>query len=236
MGSFLVEGIHPIGEAFAAGWEVEHLVYAPEMLKSEFGVKLVKEQSRKGTQVVPVTTPLFENLASKENPQGILAIVKQKHKTMDQCPWEGFSLGAALVTPQDPGNLGTILRTLDAVGADGLFLLEGGVDPFHPSAVRASMGTIFWVPVYEGSFSNLVRWVKKNQITLVGTSAHASQDYHTLQKIGARRMLLLGSEQKGLSQEQMDACDVVVSLPMRGRASSLNLSVAAGILLYTLES
>jgi TrmH family RNA methyltransferase len=155
--------------------------------------------------------------------------------TLEDMPVEHFHYAAALVSPQDPGNVGTILRTLDAAGADGLFLLEGGVDPYHPTSVRASMGTIFWEPIVQASFWDFVKWVHKNGYQLAGSSAHADTDYRTFKPGSEPTILLLGSEQKGLSQEQMAVCDVTLSIPMKGRASSLNLAVAAGILLYAIQ-
>jgi TrmH family RNA methyltransferase len=142
-----------------------------------------------------------------------------------------FTRAVALVSPQDPGNVGTILRTMDAVGAEVLFILDGGVELYHPSLVRASMGTLFWKPVIHASFNEFADWARAAEIQLIGTSAHADVSYQTLVP-QSPWTLVLGNEQKGLSPEQRDACDVTVSLPMQGRVSSLNLSVAAGILLY----
>ena len=120
---------------------------------------------------------------------------------------------------------------MDAVGAETLFLLEGGVDLYHPTVVRSSMGAMFWKPIVHASFADFVAWARAGGYQLIGTSAHADVDYHTL--VPQRPwVLVLGNEQKGLTPEQTAACDVTVSLPMRGRASSLNLSVAAGVLLY----
>src|SRR5262249_18429896 len=136
--------------------------------------------------------------------------------------------GAALLSPQDPGNVGTILRTLDAVNGDVLFLLDGGVDPYHPTSVRASMGALFWKPVLQVTFDDFIEWSRTSGMERIGTSAHVPQsfrDFHPTQPW----ILLLGSEQKGLAEKHLQACDVNVSLPMHGRASSLNLAVAAGI-------
>ena len=146
-GLFIVEGIHHVGEAVEAGWELETLVYAPDLLISDFASNLVEEQSRHGVRCVALTRDLFAALAEKDNPQGILALVHQRRLALEDVRPEHFRFGAAVVSPQDPGNVGTILRTLDAVGADGLFLLDDGVDPYHPSSVRASMGAIFWKPL-----------------------------------------------------------------------------------------
>ena len=225
-GLFLVEGIHHVGEAFAAGWEIESVIYSSGQLTSPFAHDLI---SRLSFQPQPVTPQVMESLADKENPQGILAIVRQrKNQLKDLNP---FTRAAALVSPQDPGNVGTILRTLDAIGADALFLLDGGVEQYHPSVVRASMGTIFWKPMIQASFNEFADWSRKGQYQLIGTSAKADADYRSLTP-QAPWILVLGNEQKGLSPQQVSACDVTVSLPMQGRVSSLNLAVAAGVLLY----
>ncbi len=233
-GLFLVEGIHTVGEAAEAGWEIETLLYAPELLAGDFAAGLLEGQSQKGTRCQPVSAEVFASLAEKDNPQGLLAVVRQRRLSLDGLQPGNFAWGVAAVSPQDPGNVGTLLRTIDAVGADGLLLLDGGVEPFHPSVVRASMGALFWKPVAQASFQEFVAWARRHSYRLVGTSAHAQTDYRTLGRKNGALILLLGSEQKGLTVEQMAACDAVVSLPMRGRASSLNLAVAAGVLLYSL--
>jgi TrmH family RNA methyltransferase len=233
-GLFLVEGIHHVGEAVEAGWEIETLVYSPDQLTSEFAHQLVAELLQSNVRCAALTSNLFSSIAEKENPQGIIAVLRQRRLILDELNPENHHFGAALVSPQDPGNVGTVLRTLDAVGADVLFLLDGGVDPYHPSAVRASMGTIFWKPIVQASFDHFLKWVNRNGYRLVGTSAHANPDYRTFKRGSRRVILLLGNEQKGLSQEQLKACDITLSLPMKGRVSSLNLAVAAGILLYAI--
>jgi TrmH family RNA methyltransferase len=121
---------------------------------------------------------------------------------------------------------------LDAVGADALLILDGGVELYHPTLVRSSMGTLFWKPVIHASFDEFVAWARSRNYQLIGTSAHGDVEYQTFVP-DQPWILVLGNEQKGLSQEQIKACDVTVSLQMRGRVSSLNLAVAAGVLLYT---
>ena len=223
-----------MGEAIEAGWGIEWLIYAPDELTSGFARQLLDEQNQRGVRCAALTSDLFSAIAEKDNPQGILAVVHQRHLNLEDVVQEHFRIGAALVSPQDPGNVGTILRTLEAVGADGLFLLDGGVDPYHPSSVRASMGTIFWKPFVQASFDDFIKWARKNNYQLIGSSAHAKANYRTFKCGDQPTILLLGNEQKGLSQEQMAACDVTLSLPMKGRVSSLNLAVAAGILLYAI--
>jgi RNA methyltransferase, TrmH family len=223
---FVVEGLHPVGEALEAGWEVDAILYAPGGLTSSYGQSILAGNA---SRLQPVSSEVMEALADKENPQGILAVVHQRHRGLSDLSL--LQRCVAMVSPQDPGNLGTVLRTMDAAGVDALILVDGGVDPYHPTCVRASMGALFWKPVVAASFSELVAWAKPQRIQLIGTSAHARQGYRDFKPVPPW-MLVLGSEQKGLSQEQLQACDVAVSLPMRGRASSLNLAVAAGILLY----
>lgn len=227
-GLFLVEGIHHVGEAVAANWEIDAIIYAPDMLTSDFARELTSSAALQ-TKLQPVSAQVMDSLAEKDNPQGILAIVCQKQTRLDELV--SIRSGVAVVSPQDPGNVGAILRTLDAVGADALFLLDGGVDLYHPTSVRASMGTLFLKPVVQTSFAEFIEWKKRGDFQLIGTSSRADSDYKNFQP-KSPWVLLLGSEQKGLSPEQLAACDVRVSLPMRGRASSLNLAVAAGVLLY----
>ena len=152
---------------------------------------------------------MLESLAEKENPQGIVAIVTQKIALLELLSPQTIKSAVALVAPQDPGNVGTILRTLDAVGGDGLFLLDGGVDLFHPSVVRASMGAIFWKPVVKTTFVDFIAWARKYRYQLIGTSAHAEMNYREVKLEGAYPILILGNEQKGLSKDQLTACDVV---------------------------
>jgi RNA methyltransferase, TrmH family len=225
-GLFIVEGVHPVGDAVEAGWDVESILYAPDTLKSNFARNLI---SRVSINSQAVSAQLMESLSDKDNPQGILAVVRQKKIKLDDLV--SVHSGVAIITPQDPGNVGTILRTLDAVKGDALFLLDGGVDPYHPTSVRASMGAIFWTPVIQTDFIEFVEWARKDGIRLIGTSAHAEMDYRKIDN-EPPWIILIGSEQKGLLSEHINACDVVVSLPMYGRASSLNLAVAAGIILY----
>jgi TrmH family RNA methyltransferase len=225
-GLFLVEGIHHVGEVVEAGWDVESILYAPGLLASSFARDLI---TRLDTNCQPVSEQVMESMADKENPQGILALVHQKKTQLNEL--RQINRAVALVSPQDPGNVGTILRTMDAVGADALFLLEKGVELYHPTVVRSSMGTLFWKPIVQTSFEQFAQWARAGKCQLIGTSAHGDVEYKTFMPT-VPWVLVLGNEQKGLSPEQVKACDVTISLPMKGHVSSLNLSVAAGVLLY----
>jgi RNA methyltransferase, TrmH family len=231
-GLFVVEGIRHVGEAVEAGAQVEYICYAPGLLESDFAYRLLEEQMAKGLHCYALAPEVFRSLAEKENPQGIMAVVRQPHTALADLTPDNFAWGVALVAPQDPGNIGTILRTLDAVGASGLLLLDGGADPAHPNAVRASMGAQFWLPVVSASFDDFAAWAKGHGYHLFGTSAHGSLDYRSVTGYPRPCILLLGSEQKGLLPEQTAVCEQLIRLPMQGRVSSLNLAVAAGVMLY----
>jgi TrmH family RNA methyltransferase len=236
-GLFVVEGIQPVGaavEAAAARGSVtiEMILYDPDSLSSAFALRLVEDQSRTGIACYSTTRTIFDSVASKENPQGILAVVSLSQPSLAELTPENFPWGVALVTPQDPGNVGTILRTIDAVGAAGLLVLDGGADLHHPAAVRASMGSLFWHPIVTVTFGEFRAWAAQHGYHLYGTSAHASQEISTVASYSHPCVLVLGSERQGLSPEQAATCTTMLRLPMHGRISSLNLAVAAGILLY----
>lgn len=247
-GLFLVEGIRHVGEALEAAssdprskfplfrTSIEYVLYAPDLLTSEFALDLIAEHERRGLPCYPVTPEVFSSVAEKDNPQGILAVAKQPNIALDKLSADNFPWGVALVAPQDPGNVGSVLRSIDASGASGLLLLENSVDPYHPASVRASMGTIFWYPVVQDSFRDFEEWARRERYHVYGTSAQGSQDYREAWHYAYPRVLLMGSEREGLTDEQAGVCEALIRLPMRGRATSLNLSVATGIMLYHMLS
>jgi TrmH family RNA methyltransferase len=233
-GAFLVEGIRHVGEAVEAGAAVEAVFYAPDLLHSEYALGLVANLSAQGVACYPVTADVFGALADKENPAGLLAVVRRRQEPLSQLNPNNFSWGVAVVAPQDPGNVGAILRTIDAVGASGLLLLENSVDPTHPSAVRASLGALFWHPVVSASFAEFAGWAQGHGYHIYGTSARGGRDYREIESYERPAILLMGSERVGLAAEQAAVCQELVRLPMHGRATSLNLAVAAGVMLYAM--
>jgi TrmH family RNA methyltransferase len=232
----LTEGIHAVGQAVEAGAAIAAIYYAPDLLTSDYASRLVQEQQAAGTEVVPVRADVFAAVAEKENPQGILALVRQRSFALETLSPLNLSWGVALVTPQDAGNVGTILRTIDAVGADGLLLLDGGVDALHPGLVRASMGAVFWHSLVAASFERFAAWARKHNYHVYGTSAHAERLAGELPRYEKPAILLLGSERSGLTNEQASTCTQMLRLPMAGHVSSLNLAVAAGVLLYDMQA
>jgi TrmH family RNA methyltransferase len=229
---FVAEGRFIIGEALTARAEIEFICYAPGLLKGRFSHELVEQARAAGVSLVETSAQILAQVSEKEHPQGLLAVVRQQRVRLDDLSPANFPWGVALVSPQDPGNLGAILRTIDAVGASGLVLLEGGVDAYHPTAVRASMGALFWHPVVSASFGEWADWTRQHGYAAIGTSAHAATDYREVGHYRLPLMLLMGSEREGLTPDQTANCALMLRLPMRGRVTSLNLAVATGVMLY----
>lgn len=231
-GLFLIEGIRHVGEAVEARFPLETIFYAPDLLRSEFARKTIAQADARGVEIYETPADLFATLAEKDAPQGVVAVAKQVTFPLTSLAPETHPWLAAAITPQDPGNIGTILRTLDAVGANGLILLNGGADPWHPTAVRASMGACFWIPVVQADWGTFAAWAQGYH--LYGTSARGTADYRGV-NYQVPAILLLGSEREGLTTEQAAACEQLVRLPMEGHGSSLNLAVAAGVMLYLMH-
>jgi TrmH family RNA methyltransferase len=181
--------------------------------------------------VLEVTAEVFRSLSAKEGPQGIGGVIRQRWLPLaDADPEEGLCW-VALDAVQDPGNLGTVLRTSDAVGAAGVILLGQTTDPHDPGALRASMGAVFTQRLVRAGFDQLLSWKDAHGCSLVGTSDAADAEYREV-SYGPRLILLMGSERQGLSREQQAQCDLVVRIPMAGKSDSLNLAVASGVMLY----
>jgi RNA methyltransferase, TrmH family len=230
-GLFYIEGLRIVIEAVQQGAAIETLVVAPELLRSDFGQQLVTKQQNAGRAVMEVSGEVFQRLSLKEGPQGLAAVVHQQWQDLADVRVEAGQTWVALDAVADPGNLGTILRTHDAVGGQGVILLDQSTDPYDPSAVRASMGALFTQRLVRASFAEFADWKQRVEVALVGTSGAAEQDYHTYQyPVGL--VLLMGSERQGLQAHHLAVCDALVSIPMYGKSDSLNLAVATAVVLY----
>jgi TrmH family RNA methyltransferase len=245
-GLFYVEGLRIVAEAVEQHAPIDTLVVAPELLKSAFGRQLVEDQRSAGVPVLEVNTEVFQRMSLKEGPQGLAAVVRQHWLSLENVRLEPSSRAAhsrptagmtrtgtwvALDSVADPGNLGTILRAHDAVGGQGVILLDQSTDPYDPSAVRASMGALFSQSLVRASLAEFAEWKRRNAYPVVGTSDKAEADYHAYRYPPAL-ILLLGSERQGLQEQHLALCDAVVSIPMLGQSDSLNLAVAAAVTLY----
>lgn len=234
-GAFYVEGIRVVLSALEREAPVELLVYAPGLLTSEVARSAIRQFEARGGETAAVSDDVFRSLSQRDNPAGLGAIVTARLHPLESLPVTPDAIFVAASDVGDPGNLGTILRTMDGMGAAGLVLVGQTTDPFHPTAVKASMGTLFNIPVaaVEG-MDALWGWAEQHDLFTIATSGRAPRDYRDP---GYRfpALLLLGSEAEGLPADVIERADRAVSIPMVGTASSLNLAVAAGLLLYELR-
>ncbi len=235
-GLFYVEGLRLVGEASQSGAPIDTMIYAPDLLSSDFGRQVLVEQEAAGVEILEVGADLFRRMAMKDNPQGIAAVVRQKWVSLSAVKPQAGQSWVALDSVADPGNLGTILRTHDAVGGVGVILLDQSTDPYDPSSVRASMGALFAQQLVKCSLAEFTEWKAQTGVALIGTSGAAEQDYHAY-RYPSPLVVLMGSERQGLLPEHLALCDEVVSIPMRaGGSDSLNLAVAAAVVLYEIHN
>ncbi|MBS0385788.1 MAG: RNA methyltransferase [Proteobacteria bacterium] len=229
-GLFLAEGARLAREAADLGVWPDTMLYAADALQRGQVRDLVSQAERLGVRVVETNERLLSGIAKRDNAQTVIGAYRQAITPLEAIDGE---VVVALEGVRDPGNLGTILRTADAVGAAGVVLLGASCDPFSVEAVRASMGSIFAVKLARASFDELLAYKKKRNSILIGASLKGSI-LDADRAIRGRLVLLMGNEQSGLAADMEAACDLLVKLPMRGRADSLNLAVATAVMLYDL--
>ncbi len=228
---YFAEGIRLVVEAASSGTPLELLVVAPELLHGRAGSQVVAELAERNVPALEVSPEVFVSISQRENPQGIGIVARSQYQSLEDLSPASGLCWVALVRPQDPGNLGSILRTCESVGAGGVVLLDTSVDAYDPKSVRASMGAIFTQRVVQTDLAGLSRWREEHRVTMIGVTGDGHRNYRELEY---RRplILLMGSEREGLSREEVAASDDTVFLPMAGASDSLNLSVATGIVLY----
>jgi RNA methyltransferase, TrmH family len=231
-GAFVVQGIQPVWQAVEAGADIEVLIVAPGLLRPGGALDMVAAQEATGIRVARLTDELFGRIADREGPAGLAAIVRAAPVALDSLPVPTAGLFVSLHSPGNPGNVGTIVRTASAVGAAGVILIGPSADPYDPAAVKASMGALFTVPVVTAqSTGDFLTWAAACRVTVAATSARAAMScWDAPWRLPLA--LLLGSEGAGLPDDLLREADLRVSIPMTGTAESLNLAVAAGVLLY----
>jgi TrmH family RNA methyltransferase len=220
-----------VWRAIEAGWHVEALLVVPARLPDS-AAALVARQRAEGVRVVQLAEQLAARVADRDTPPGLLAVVSTRTMSLEELPVQPDSVFVALSEVGNPGNLGTVIRTADAVGASGVILVGDTADQYAPSAVKAGMGSLFAVPVVSVPDADaLFGWAAGKGVEVVATSGYAEQD-HWSGPYSTPTAVLLGSEGAGLSPEEIRRADRVVRIPMVGTAESLNLAVAAALMLY----
>ncbi len=231
-GLFLAEGLKLVGEALEIGHTPKILLYGPEAASIPMLRRVSEATAAAGGDVVEVSRDILEKVSRRDNPQMVVAVFPQVFADIAELKPETARCWVALQAVRDPGNLGTIVRTADAAGCGGVILVGDCCDPYSVEAVRATMGSIFAVPLFKLSVEAFIAWRASWPGSVVGTLLTATVD-HRSAEYRRPSLILMGNEQAGLPPELAAVCDVNVKIPMRGRADSLNLSVATGIMIYS---
>ncbi len=234
-GVFLAEGLKLVIDALDLGWIIKTLVYS----KAGKGNSLVEQMAArtiaKGGDVLEVSEKVISAITRRDNPQMVVGVFEQKVQSLQTVKPQGDEVYVALDRVRDPGNLGTIIRTADAAGAKGVILIGETTDPFSLETVRATMGSVFAMPMVRTTEAEFLSWRKGFPGIVVGTHLKGSVDYRTIPYANKPVILLMGNEQQGLPDQLASACDKLARIPQEGRADSLNLAVATGVMLFEIR-
>jgi TrmH family RNA methyltransferase len=231
-GLFLAEGLKLVTDAFTAGWRVETLAYCDAVAGQPMVRQAIQTALAAGTDVVEVNEAVLEKIARRDNPQMVVAVIAQRFTSLPAADLKGTWV--ALEGIKDPGNLGTIIRTTDSVGASGVILLDDTTDPFAIEAVRATMGSIFHVPLVRMIRADFAAFVERSKVPVYGSHLAGAVDYRRID-YPEPAILLMGNEQSGLPEAYVALCTKVIKIPMAGQADSLNLAVATAVALYEMR-
>ncbi|MFT4184124.1 MAG: RNA methyltransferase [Rhizobium sp.] len=231
-GAFLAEGLKLVIDALELGWTIRTLVYA----KAAKGKPLVEQVAAKtvaaGGLVLEVSEKVIASITRRDNPQMVVGIFDQRWRPLRDVKPKAGETWVALDRVRDPGNLGTIIRTADAAGASGVILVGETTDPFSLETVRATMGSVFAVPVVKASLEEFLAWKKAAGVSVVATHLAGAVDYRTIDYKKKPVVILMGNEQSGLPDALAKEADALARIPQAGRADSLNLAVATAVMLF----
>ncbi|MCC6983708.1 MAG: RNA methyltransferase [Bauldia sp.] len=233
-GLFIAEGLKLVTDGLEKGWTLRMLIYAAQAENQPGVARVAKAAGARGADVLSVSEAVLEKIARRDNPQTVIGVFRQQTMPAAAVKPGERALWVGLENIRDPGNLGTILRTIDGIGADGAILIGETVDPFSIEAVRATMGSIFHVPIVRLSAGAFPGWRRSWPGVVVGAHLQGSVDYR---RADYRRplLLLMGNEQAGLTEASASLCDSLVRIPMAGGADSLNLAVATAVMLFEIK-
>ena len=229
-GQFLVEGLRLLEDARASGRVPQTLVMA-EGREHPLLERLEADVMAAGGEVIATTPDILSKITGKENAQAVAGVFDEWDTGLGQLDRSSAPIWLAAQALRDPGNLGTMLRTCDAVGAGGLILIDDCADPFSAEAVRASMGAVFTVGLAQARWDEFLPWLRGGEGQLVAASLRDAVPYRGA-PYAAPCFILVGNESQGLPEDYELACDLRVTMPMKGRADSLNAAVAGAVLAY----
>ncbi|MEM7215491.1 MAG: RNA methyltransferase [Pseudomonadota bacterium] len=231
--TFLAEGMKLVRDAFENGWKIETLIYASAFADGDNLLKELAAHVRaRGGDILEVNEKVLSSITRRDNPQMVLGVMQQKWHKAPESVTDREAVWVALDRVRDPGNLGTIIRTSDCAGVDGVILVGDTTDPFSLEATRASMGSIFNVPLVRMNEGSFLKWRESWNGLVVGTHLEGSTDYRTVDFQSRPVLLMMGNEQQGLPSILAESCDTLIRIPMAGSADSLNLAIATGIMLF----
>jgi len=234
-GLFLAEGLRILTEARDSGRLPEIVAFSAEGAKHPLAAVIIAATEAAGGDAIETTPDILSKMSGKDNPQMLLGAYRQPETSIGRVDREKGPLWIVAQSLRDPGNIGTILRTGDAVGAGGLILVDDSADPFSVEAVRASMGAVFTQEIAVARWPEFVAWLRSGDGQLVGTSLKATDDYLEAE-YRQPCFLLIGNEQQGLPADYEAECDLLVKIPMAGRADSLNAAIAAAVMAFTVKA
>ena len=234
-GLFLAEGLRILTEARETGRLPRYLFFAEASARHPLVVALVDDVEAAGGEAIETSEAILSKLSGKDNPQSVVGVFTTFDTALSALDRAASPVWLVAERLRDPGNLGTILRTGDAVGAGGLILIGECVDPFSTEAVRASMGALFTVPLARTTWEEFLPWLRGGPGQLVGLSLRTEAGYRDA-PYAAPTFLLTGNEAQGLPREMEEACDLLVKLPMLGKADSLNAAVATAVMAYEVRA
>lgn len=230
-GACVVEGIRQVVSAIEGGCPIDAVLVDPARLRSDVAWAAVADAQARGAAYVELKPTEFERVSTRDHPVGLAVIVRWAPRSIEELKVSPDGLYLVADDVRDPGNLGTLLRTLDAAGGAAL-ITHAGTDTAHPTALRAALGTTFLLPTHVApSLDAAFNWAARSGVTTLATSAHATP---LLWELRPRFPLavFVGNEGEGLAAETIARCDMQVGIPMFGSATSLNVSVAAGVILF----
>jgi RNA methyltransferase, TrmH family len=234
-GLYIIEGIRHLARAVEHNAPIESVFVDPSVLSSPFGQKLARRLRKRGIPGIRFSHQLYRDLTLAAEPQGIGAVLRQQWTLVANLKPEQNSLWLAVEFIESPGNLGTMIRTAEAAGATGMFVLSPDCDPYDPAAVRATMGSLFSQRLLRCSPREFGDWAKSNAVAVVASSPAGLMDFKSL-RYRFPAVLLIGSEKRGLSDQLLETAEFVVRIPMRGGCDSINAAVASGVLLFEMAS
>ena len=234
-GMFLAVGLRIIAEARDSGRLPEIVAFSPEGAKHRLAAEIIAATEAAGGEAIETTPDILSKMSGKDNPQVLLGAYRQPDTALERIDRSAAPVWIAVQALRDPGNIGTILRTGDAVGAGGLILIDDCADPFSVEAVRASMGAVFTQQIATARWPEFVPWLRSGNGQLVGTSLNTTNDYLDA-AYEQPCFLLIGNEQQGLPDAYEAECDLLVKIPMAGRADSLNAAVAAAVMAFAVKA